>query len=152
MYVSEILERSSRLAERSAALYRRLAEQFGHDSERRELCHELAFVEETQAKVLREELASFQERDELGDFLPEFAERMQQAEQHLANLEQRVSHIRGLDEATSLLVALQQTNLEGLYDDLVVQGDPSFRIFVERLEAALADYPRAQILRRRRKG
>ncbi|MCX8072541.1 MAG: hypothetical protein N3C12_08830 [Candidatus Binatia bacterium] len=151
MYLAEILERCSALAERSAALYWRLAEQFSHDPDRRELCHELAFLEETHAKVLREELLSLQERDESGDFLPEFGERIEQLEQRLTELEQRVGNSQSFDEATSTLVALQQTHIEELYDDLVVQGDPSFRLFVERLEAALAEYPKAQAVRQRRR-
>lgn len=150
MYVTEILERCAVLAERSAALYRQLAERFADDSERRELCHELALVEETHAKVLREELASFQEREEAGDFLPEFGQRIAKIEDQLAKLAQRITAAQSPDEATDSLLALQQTTLEDLYDDLVVQGDPAFRIFVERLEAAFANSPKRAALRPRR--
>ncbi len=148
MYVAEILERCAVLAERTAALYRRLAEQFSYDSGRRELCHELALIEETHAKVLREELASFQQREESGDFLPEFGQRILSIEEHLAELERRISATQTFNEATDALLALQQTSLEDLYDDLVVQGDPSFRIFVERLEAAFANSPKGAVFRR----
>lgn len=148
MYVTEILERCGALAERSAKLYRLLAERFSQDSERRELCHELALVEETHAKVLAEELASFREQDQLGEFLPELGQRLTEIERHVAEVEKRILAAQTLEETTACLLALQQTSLEELYDDLVVQGDPSFRIFIERLEATFANSPKGA--RRRR--
>jgi len=36
---------------------------------------------------------------------------------------------------------LEQADLEDLYDDLVLQGEPAFRLISERLEAALAEKP-----------
>ena len=47
-----------------------------------------------------------------------------------------------LDDALSIAVALEQADLEDLYDDLVLQGEPAFRLISERLEAALAAKPR----------
>lgn len=148
MYVIDALERCATLAERASRLYRQLAARFVHDGDRRELCHELAFLQDTYANVLREELAAFRERDEAGDFLPELSERVTAAEQRLAALEQRSTNLDTLDEATLTLVAVEETNLEELYDDLIVKGDPSARLVVERLEAALADSPRTRRARR----
>ena len=43
------------------------------------------------------------------------------------------------DDALAVAVALEHTDLEDLYDDLVLQGEPAFRLVSERLEAALAE-------------
>jgi chromosome segregation ATPase len=149
MYVSELLERCRVLAERSARLYRQLASRFAHDFDRRELCHELAFLEETHANVLREEAEAFRQRDEAGDFLPELGQRVEALEKQLAELEARAADLQSPEDAFATLLALQQTNLEELYDELVLQGDPTFRVVVERLEGVIAEYPRAQAVRSR---
>lgn len=140
MYVMDALERCANLAERASRLYRELAARLAHNGDRRQLCHELAFLQDTYVNVLREELAAFRERDEAGPFLPELGERVAAAEERMALLETQSTRIRTLDEATATLVALEETNLEELYDDLVMQGDPDARLVVERLEAALATY------------
>ena len=43
-----------------------------------------------------------------------------------------------LDDALTVAVALEQADLEDLYDDLILQGEPAFKLISERLEAALA--------------
>src|SRR5690348_6974287 len=73
MYVAEILERCRDLASRTAQVYRRLAQRFHGDPERVSLWRELALEEETHADILRRELESFQEQDQSGSFLPEYA-------------------------------------------------------------------------------
>lgn len=141
MYVSEILDQCSEMAARTARVYRRLAEQLhGADAQVR-LWRELALAEETHADVLRRELKSFQEQDQAGSFLPEYADRLRQLNAELCQLEQRAETARTLDEALVVAVALEQADLENLYDDLVLQGEPAFRLLSERIEAALAAQP-----------
>jgi len=60
MYVSELLERCSEMAARTAQVYRRLAERLRGQGERVELWRELALREEIHADILRRELESFQ--------------------------------------------------------------------------------------------
>lgn len=154
MYVVEVIERCAQLASRIARLYRQLAERFSDYPERAQVWRELALMEETQAAVLREEWQSFQERQESGDFLPDLGQRLDQATRALADIEKQVATVRTLDEAGEAAIALEQLWLEELYDDLVIQGEPAFRLLVERLEAALAEkteQPTAVARRRRRK-
>ena len=141
MYVSEILEHCSEMAARTARVYRRLAEQSQGEEERVRLWRELALAEETHADILRRELKSFQEQDQSGSFLPEYADRLSQIDAQLRQLEQRAANARTLDEALAVAVALEQADLEDLYDDLVLQGEPAFRLMSERIEAALAARP-----------
>ncbi len=141
MYVSEILERCSEMAARTADVYRRLAERLQTHDERVQLWRELALGEETHADILRRELQSFQEQDQTGSFLPEYAARLRQLDAELRQLETRAQNAHTLDEALAVAVALEQADLEDLYDDLVLQGEPAFKLISERLEAALAAKP-----------
>ena len=141
MYVTEILEKCSELAARTARAYRRLAERFYRDEERVELWRELALEEETHADVLRRELQSFQEQDQSGSFLPEFAERLTRLDGEIGELEKRAETARSVDDALAVAVAIEQADLEDLYDDLVLQGEPAFKLISERIEAALAARP-----------
>ncbi len=143
MYVTEILERCSFLAARTARVYRGLAERFHGDPDRVSLWRELALEEETHADVLRRELSSFQEQDQIGTFLPDYADRLNQLDLELRQLERSAQEVRTLNEALSVAVALEQTDLEDLYDDLVLQGEPAFKLISERIEAALAAKPEA---------
>jgi rubrerythrin len=141
MYVIEILERCSDFAKRSARVYRNLAERFTDDTDRVHLWRELALEEETHADILRRELQSFQEQDQAGSFLPDFVDRVTLADRELAKLEDRARSANSLDELLAVSVALEQTTLEDLYDDLILQGEPAFRLISERLEAALSELP-----------
>jgi hypothetical protein len=143
VYVVEILERCSSLAARTAQVYRRLAQRFQGDEDRIRLWRELALEEETHADILRRELQSFQEEDQSGSFLPDYADRLHQLDTDLRQLESRAAAARTLDDALAVAVALEQADLENLYDDLVLQGEPAFKLISERLEAALAARPEA---------
>jgi hypothetical protein len=141
VYVVEIIERCSDMAARTARVYRGLAERFHGDQDRVRLWRELALEEETHTDILRRELESFQEEEQSGTFLPEFAERLQHLDAELRHLENRAVTAQTLDDALAVAVALEQTDLEDLYDDLVLQGEPAFKLISERIEAALAAKP-----------
>jgi len=141
MYVVEILERCADQAARTARVYRGLAERFHGDDDRVHLWRELALEEEIHSDILRRELKVFQEQDQSGAFLPDFADRLQRLDTEIRELEARACGARSLDDALSIAVALEQADLEDLYDDLVLQGEPAFRLISERLEAALAEKP-----------
>lgn len=141
MYVTEILQRCSDVAKRTARVYRHLAERFHGDHERVSLWRELALEEETHADILGRELQSFQEQDQAGSFLPEYTDRLQHLDAELYQLESRAEFAQTLDDGLAVAVALEQTDLEDLYDDLVLQGEPAFKLISERIEAALASRP-----------
>jgi hypothetical protein len=156
VYVPEILEKCSQIATRTARVYRRLAEKFHGDEDRVGLWRELALEEETHADVLRRELESFEEQDQSGPFLPEYANRLARLDDELRELESRADTAHSVDQALAVAVALEQADLEDLYDDLVLQGEPAFKLISERIEAALAakpiDAPAAGMARSRRRG
>jgi len=141
MYVTDILQRCSELASRTAQVYRGLAERFQGDRDRVALWRELALEEETHSDVLRRERQSFVEQDQSGSFLPEYAERLDHLDNALQQLETRATATATLDDALAVAVALEQADLEELYDDLVLQGEPAFKLISERIEAALAAKP-----------
>jgi len=143
MYVVEILERCADQAARTARVYRGLAERFRADADRIHLWRELALEEEIHADILRRELKVFQEQEQSGAFLPEFGDRLLRLDVESRQLEARASTAQSLDDALSIAVALEQADLENLYDDLVLQGEPAFRLICERLEAALAEKPQS---------
>jgi hypothetical protein len=141
VYVSEILEKCSEMAARTARVYRRLADRLHSEKEQVGLWRELALEEETHADILRREFQSFQEQDQAGAFLPEYTERLRQLDEELAQLEQRAAVARTLDDGLAVAVAIEQADIEELYDDLVLQGEPAFRLISERIEAALTVKP-----------
>jgi hypothetical protein len=141
MYVIEILERCSAVAERSARVYRSLADRFQHDHDRVDLWRELALEEETHAEVLRREFRSFQDAEQSGTFLPEYSQRLAILENELRTMESQAAVAGSLDDALAVSVALEQTTLEDIYDDLVLQGEPAFRLISERIEAVLSERP-----------
>ena len=154
MYVVEILERCAGHAARTARVYRGLAARFHGDHDRAQLWRELALEEEIHTDILRRELKAFQEQEQSGAFLPDFADRLQRLDGEVRQLEERASIAQTLDAALLVAVALEQADLEDLYDDLVLQGEPAFRLISERLEAALAvpprDTPAAGMAKRKR--
>ncbi len=143
MYLIEILQRCSAIATRTAAVYRQLAERFDRDDDRVRLWRELALAEETHADVLEREMKTFQESDQSGNFLPDFAERLDLLDSELQVLETQASSASTPDDVLAISVALEQTTLEDLYDDLVLQCEPSFRLIMERVESALSQRPGA---------
>jgi len=145
MYLTEILARCSDIEFRVARLYRSLAERFHTSKEAARLWRELALEEETHSDILRREIAAFEEQDESGAYLPEFAPRIDNVDRILSDLENRIPQLETLDDAVTLAVAVEQTELEDLYDDLVAQGHPAFKLICERLEAVLAKAPASYI-------
>lgn len=141
MYLVEILERCSNIEQRVARVYRSLAERFRSSSDTARVWRELALEEETHADILRREMRAFESRDDSGAFLPEFAPRLERVHLLLVDIEQRLPHVQHLDDAITLAIALEQAELEDLYDDLVTQGYPEFKLICERLEAPLARSP-----------
>jgi hypothetical protein len=141
VYVVEILERCADLAAGTARVYRKLAERFQGDQDRVRLWRELALEEETHADILRRELEAFDGDERSGAFLPEYSDRLARLDVELRQLEERAKTAHTLDDALALAVALEETDLEDLYDDLVLQGEPAFRLICERLEAALSAKP-----------
>jgi len=141
MYVADILLQCAGLAARTSRVYRELAVRFESDPERARLWRELALEEEVHADVLQRELEAFRERDDAGSFLPEYESRLQQIERDLSELERRARTAATLDDALAVAVALEQGDLEEVYDDLFLQGEPAFKIFCERIEAALNRRP-----------
>jgi len=141
MYVTEILQRCSELAGGTAQVYRRLADRFQGDRDRVALWRELALEAETHSDILRRELRSFAEQDQSGSFLPDYAARLDHLDKALRELEKRAATSETLDDALAVAVALEQGDLEDLYDDLVLQGEPAFKLISERIEAALAAKP-----------
>lgn len=155
MYIVDILERCCELAGRTARVYRQLAERFLGDPDRVQLWRELALEEETHAEVLRRELEAFRANDDSGPFMPEYADRLRQLDARLTELERRAAEAATLDDALAVAVALEQASLEDLYDDLVLHGEPAFKLISERIEAALGARPDAVAaagLARRRRG
>lgn len=143
MHVVDLLGRCADLAARTAAIYRSLAERFADEPAQVPLWRELALSEEIHADVLRREKGTLQEQDESGPFLPEFVPRLDRLEREVQRLEGMAPGVRSLDEALTVAVALGEATLVDLYDDLVLQGDPGFRLIVERLEAALSNFPQS---------
>jgi hypothetical protein len=141
MYLVDILARCSDIESRMAKVYRKLSEHFRDGGEIANLWRELALEEETHADVLRRELRDFEEEGDSGAFMPEYADRLQRADRALGDLERQAGTLKSLDEATALSVALEQAALEDLYDDLVVQGPPAFKLLCERIEHALSERP-----------
>jgi rubrerythrin len=145
MYLVEILTRCSKIEERAARVYRGLAERFCSSAEAARLWRELALEEETHADILRRETRAFEEQDDTGAFLPEYASRIEHVDRMLVDLERKVPDLQSLDAAVTLALAVEQAELEDLYDDLVTQGHPAFKLICERLESALSRAPASRI-------
>jgi hypothetical protein len=145
MYLTEVLERCSNAEARMARLYRLLAKRFTHSTEKARLWNELALEDETHADILRRERANLEDQEDGDTYMPEYAERLECADRALAELEEHAERLSSLDDATAVALALEQSTLEDLYDDLVLQGPPTFRLICERIEAALAAAPAAEV-------
>ncbi|HUI27710.1 MAG TPA: hypothetical protein VL403_16625 [Candidatus Kryptonia bacterium] len=137
MYVTDILSRCTTLEGRIARVYRQLAEQASADPSAARLWRELALEQETHADVLRRELRSFQDADEVGEFLPEYETRLEQLDRVLKDIELRAHAAQTLDDVFATVLALEQSGLEDIYDDVTLQSQPAFKLIAERIEAAL---------------
>jgi len=145
MYLVEVLARCSEIEARVARVYRTLAKRVPSSTDEARLWRELALEEETHADILRREIRAFEERDETGAFLPEFESRLEHALELLTDLEERAREVTVLDEALTLAVAVEQAELEDLYEDLVAQGHPAFKLISERMESKLSNPPATRV-------
>jgi hypothetical protein len=141
VYVIEILERCATLESRIARVYRHLAEQVHSDPGAARLWRALALEQETHADVLQRELRSFEEEDDSGAFLPEYQSRLARLDDVLQGIEARARGVQTVDDALATAVALEQSELEDIYDDVVLQSQPAFKLVSERIEAALNSNP-----------
>ena len=146
MYLTGILARCSAIEARMALLYRGLAAREGTGVGSPRLWRELALEDETHADVLRRELSALEADDTLGAFMPELAERLERADRTLCELEQRAAPgSAAMDDAMAAVLAREQAALEDLYDDLVIQASPAFKLLCERFEAALTNAPAPRV-------
>lgn len=143
MYITELLDACSGLESRVARVYRGFASRFADNRAAARLWRELALEEETHADILARERRNFEDRDDAGPFLPEFGARVEDIRQRLAGIEERAAS-SSVDDAFALASELESCGLEELYDDLVVQSDPAFKLLSERLEAVLSRLPEHQ--------
>lgn len=141
MYLTDILAHCSHIESRVARLYRALADRFHNDASTAKLWRELALEEETHADILRRELRSFDDEDDSGPFLPDYEARIDHVKGMLTELEGRVRELATLDDAMAFAVAIEQTEIEDLFDDLVTQGYPAFKLISERIEASINARP-----------
>ena len=137
MYLIEILQRCATLESRIARVYRSLADQAHGDAMTARLWRELALEQETHADVLQRELRSFQDADDSGAFLPEYQTRIERLDRILQDIESRAKTVQTRDDAFATSVAIEQSELEDIYDDVVLQSQPAFRLITERIEASL---------------
>jgi len=145
MYLTEILARCSNIEGRVAQVYRTLAKRFRSSEDAARVWRELALEEETHADILRRELRAFEEQDDVGAFLPDYAPRIEHVDRMLEGLERRLLGLESLDAALTFAVAIEQAELEDLYDDLVTQGHPAFKLICERIESSLSRSPEPRI-------
>jgi len=143
VYITELLDTCHRLEAQVGRIYRSFASRFEQNKPVARLWRELALEEETHADILARERRTFEEQDDSDPFLPDFDERVAQIRAQLGAIEHRALSC-SIEDAFAIASDLERCGLEELYDDLLLQSDPAFKLLSERLEAALSNLPEHQ--------
>lgn len=138
MFMTEILQRCSQMEQRVADIYGQLATSLKEDRELASFWRGMEAEEQHHAKVLAAERAALAVDSDPGLFIPEFPEKLAEMDRFLQDKEQQVQHGLTKDEAFSLALEIEQSELNTVYRDLIIMGRAAVKLMERNIDQSLS--------------
>ena len=138
MFMTEVLKRCSMLEERVAAIYSQFAGSLNDEKEAASFFLGLAEEEKHHAKILVAEKAALDVDSDTGYFMPEFSTKLTEMEAMLKQVEGKARTGVTKEEAFTLALELEQSELNTIYRDLVLMGRAAVKLMARQINESLS--------------
>jgi rubrerythrin len=138
MFLIEVLERCRKLEQRLADIYSQFAERLKEDKEIESFWLGMAEEEKHHAKILAAEKAALEVDSDPGYFMPEFSAKFVAMDALLKGTEEKAKAGVTKEEAFSLALELEQSELQTVYHDLVLMGRVAVKLMARAVDESLS--------------
>ncbi len=138
MFMTEVLRRCSDLEQRVADIYNQFAGSLNDDRELESYWLGMAEEEKHHGKILTAERAALEVDSDTGYFMPEFPAKLAEMDTLLKQVEEKARMGVTKDEAFTLALALEQSELNTIYRDLVLMGRTAVKLMARHMDQSLS--------------
>src|SRR5262245_25097316 len=138
MFMTAILGRCSILEQRVADIYSQFAASLNDDKELESFWLGMAEEEKHHAKILAAEKAALEVDADTGYFMPEFPAKLVEMDAWLKRIEEQARVGVSKDEAFTLALELEQSELNTIYRDLVLMGRAAVKLMARHVNQSLS--------------
>lgn len=138
MFMTEVLRRCSDLEQRVADIYSQFAGSLNDDRELESYWLGMAEEEKHHGKILTAERAALEVDSDTGYFMPEFPAKLAEMDTLLKQVEEKARMGVTKDEAFTLALALEQSELNTIYRDLVLMGRTAVKLMARHMDQSLS--------------
>ena len=138
MFLTEVLERCKGLEQRLADIYSQFAATLRADKDLESFWLGMAVEEKHHAKILAAEKAALEVDSDPGYFMPEFSAKFVTMDTFLKGLEEKVKAGVTKEEAFSLALELEKSELQTVYHDLVLMGRVTVKLMARSVDESLS--------------
>jgi hypothetical protein len=138
MFMTEVLGRCSELEERVAKIYSQFAGSLNDDKALESFWLGMAEEEKHHGKILAAEKAALEVDSDTGYFMPEFAAKLTEMDMLLKGAEEKAKLGVTKDEAFSLALELERSELNTIYRDLVLMGRAAVKLMARHMDQSLS--------------
>ena len=138
MFMTEVLGRCSDLEQRVADIYRQFAGSLNDNKELESFWLGMAAEEKHHAKILTAEKAALEVDSDTGYFMPEFSAKLTEMDAMLKRAEEQAKLGVTKDEAFSVALELERSELNTIYRDLVLMGRAAVKLMARHMDQSLS--------------
>jgi rubrerythrin len=138
MFMTDVLRRCSDLEQRVADIYRQFAGSLNDDRELASYWLGMAEEEKHHGKILAAEKAALEVDSDTGYFMPEFPAKLTEMDALLKRVEEKARIGVTKDEAFTLALELEQSELNTIYRDLVLMGRAAVKLMARHVDQSLS--------------
>lgn len=138
MFMTEVLGRCSNLEQRVADIYSQFAGSLNDDRALESFWLGMAEEEKHHSKILAAEKAALEVDSDTGYFMPEFSAKLTEMDALLKRAEEQAKLGVTKDEAFSLALEMEQSELNTIYRDLVLMGRAAVKLMARHIDQSLS--------------
>ena len=138
MFMTEVLRRCSEIEQRVSDIYSQFAGALNDDKEVESFWLGMAEEEKHHGKILAAEKAALEVDSDTGYFMPEFSTKLAKMDELLKNVEEKARIGVTKDEAFTLALELEQSELNTIYRDLVLMGRAAVKLMARHMDQSLS--------------
>lgn len=138
MFMTEVLRRCSELEQRVSDIYSQFAGSLNDDKELESFWLGMAEEEKHHGKILEAEKAALEVDSDTGYFMPEFPAKLAEMDALLKRVEEKARTGVTKDEAFTLALELEQSELNTIYRDLVLMGRAAVKLMARHMDQSLS--------------
>jgi len=138
MFMTEVLRRCSDLEQRVADIYSQFAGSLNDNRELESFWLGMAEEEKHHGKILAAERAALEVDSDTGYFMPEFPAKLAEMDALLKRVEEKARIGVTKEEAFTLALELEQSELNTIYRDLVLMGRAAVKLMARHVDQSLS--------------